>query len=343
MYCGVLMSDYKISMIIPTFNVEDDLKRAMDSLLNQTFGFENIEVLLVDDFSTDNTRQLILDYANQYDNIKHIFLESNSGSAGKPRNIGIKHATADYIMFLDNDDEYVPEACEILYNKILETDVNMIICSKTNNIYSAEDKPAPIKDAPNFVEVNVLENPDMLFSPNTNYGGAMWCKIYKREFLWDNDIKCLENLPEDVYFMHQCYYLNPKILFLTNLSLYNHYFYRVTGQSISVTLSASFLHKVFIAFFELKKLADNHANSKKFFNRYCTLFFDELAYDIVVSDLSKEERMSIIKDYSGCAKVSNPTIKSKIYSLWFKLARSGHYTLTYIYSMILRFLLKLKK
>ena len=104
------MSDYKISMIIPTFNVEDDLKRAMDSLLNQTFGFENIEVLLVDDFSTDNTRQLILDYANQYDNIKHIFLESNSGSAGKPRNIGIKHATADYIMFLDNDDEYVPEA-----------------------------------------------------------------------------------------------------------------------------------------------------------------------------------------------------------------------------------------
>ncbi|WP_407410222.1 hypothetical protein [Methanobrevibacter sp.] len=117
----------------------------------------------------------------------------------------------------------------------------------------------------------------------------------------------------------------------------------MTGQSISVTLSASFLHNVFIAFFELKKLADNHANSKKFFNRYCTLFFDELAYDIVVSDLSKEERMSIIKDYSGCAKVSNPTIKSKIYSLWFKLARSGHYTLTYIYSMILRFLLKLKK
>ena len=57
------MSSYKISMIIPTFNVEDDLKRAIDSLLNQTLGFENIEVLLVDDFSTDKTRQVILDYA----------------------------------------------------------------------------------------------------------------------------------------------------------------------------------------------------------------------------------------------------------------------------------------
>lgn len=336
------MVDYKISMIIPTFNVEDDLKRAINSLLNQTIGFENIEVLLVDDFSTDNTRQLILDYAKQYDNIKYIFLESNSGSAGKPRNIGIKNASADYIMFLDNDDEYVPEACEILYNKILESDVNMIICSKTNNIYNVDDKPEPINEIPNFVEVNVLESPDMLFSPNTNYGGAMWCKIYKRNFLLDNNIKCLENLPEDVYFMHQCYYLNPNILFLTNLSLYNHYFYRVTGQSISVTLSASFLHKVFIAFFELKKLSDNFNNSKNFFNRYCSLFFDELAYDIVISDLLKNERMSLIKEYSDCAKDSNPNIKSKIYSIWFKLARNRHFTLTYIYTMILRFLINLK-
>ncbi|WP_405289650.1 glycosyltransferase family 2 protein [Methanobrevibacter sp.] len=336
------MSSYKISMIIPTFNVEDDLKRAIDSLLNQTLGFENIEVLLVDDFSTDKTRQVILDYASEYDNIKYIFLDSNSGSAGKPRNIGINNASADYIMFLDNDDEYVPEACEILYNKIIETDVNLIICSKTNNFYSIEDKANPIIEGPNFIEVNVLENPDILFSPYTNYGGAMWCKIYKRKFLLDNNIKCLENLPEDVYFMHQCYYLNPNILFLTNLSLYNHYYYRVTGQSISVTLSASFLHKVFIAFEELKKLASNFDNSMKFFNRYCALFFDELAHNIVISDLSKDERMSVIKDYSVCAKGLNPNIKTKINLLWFKLARSQHFTLTYLYSRAIKFLLDIK-
>ena len=109
-------------------------------------------------------------------------------------------------MFLDNDDEYVPEACEILYDKIIETDVNLIICSKTNNIFNVNDTPEPITEIPNFVEVNILDYPDMLFSPNTNYGGAMWCKIYKRRFLMENNIKCLENLPEDVYFMHQCYY-----------------------------------------------------------------------------------------------------------------------------------------
>ena len=337
------MSDYKISMIIPTYNVEDDLKRAIDSLLVQTIGFDNIEVLLVDDFSTDNTRQIIVDYAEQYENIKYIFLESNSGSAGRPRNIGVQNASADYIMFLDNDDEYVPEACKILYDKIIEADVNMIICSKTNSLYSVNDKPEKIVESPKFTEVNVLNNPDMLFSPNTKYGGAMWCKIYKTQFLLDNNIKCLENLPEDVYFMHQCYYLNPNILFLTNLSLYNHYFYRVRGQSISVTLSASFLHKVFVAFNNIKELSLQFENSKLFFDRYCSLFFGELAYDIVISDLSKDERISLIGDYSDCAKDSNPQFKSKISWLWFILARDGHFTLTYLYSGVLKFLINIKR
>ena len=337
------MANYKISMIVPTYNVEDDLKRAIDSLLNQTIGFENIEVLLVDDFSTDNTRQIIRDYAKQYENIRYIFLESNSGSAGRPRNIGIENASADYIMFLDNDDEYVPEACKILYDKIIETNMNMIICSKTNSLYSAKDSPEKITEAPKFTEVNVLNHPDMLFSPNTKYGGAMWCKIYKTTFLLDNNIRCLENLPEDVYFMHQCYYLNPNILFLTNLSLYNHYFYRVTGQSISVTLSASFLHKVFLAFNKLKELSLQFENSKLFFYRYCSLFFGELAYDIIISDLSKYERISIIKDYSKCAKYSNPNFESKISWSWFILARNGHFTLTYLYSRVLKFLLKIKQ
>ena len=128
------MSNYKISIIIPTFNIEKDLERAIKSLITQTIGFKNIEVVIVDDCSTDGTRNLILDYANKYDNIKYIFLETNSGSAGKPRNIGITHASADYIMFLDNDDEYVDEACEILYNKIKETNSNVLLSLKVNNL-----------------------------------------------------------------------------------------------------------------------------------------------------------------------------------------------------------------
>ena len=86
---------YKISIIIPVFNVEDTLIDSFNSILNQDFGFENLEVIFVDDCSTDNSANIIKDFSNKYDNVKSIFLDRNSGFAGRPRNIGILNSTAD--------------------------------------------------------------------------------------------------------------------------------------------------------------------------------------------------------------------------------------------------------
>ena len=95
---------YKISVIVPVFNVENKIMNAFNSILNQTIGFENLEVIFVDDNSTDDSKNIIKSLENKYDNVKSIFLSKNSGYAGKPRNIGIKNATANYLMFLDPDD-----------------------------------------------------------------------------------------------------------------------------------------------------------------------------------------------------------------------------------------------
>lgn len=70
------MVNYKISIIIPTFNIEDDIKRAIDSLLNQTIGFENLEIIIIDDCSTDNTQNIVLNYCKKYENIKNVFLKN---------------------------------------------------------------------------------------------------------------------------------------------------------------------------------------------------------------------------------------------------------------------------
>lgn len=178
------MTEYKISIIIPTFNIEKDIERAIGSLINQTIGFENLEVIIVDDCSTDNTKEIILSYEKEYENIKPIFLENNSGSAGKPRNIGIQYATSKYIMFLDNDDEYVNDACEILYDTIKENNANIVIGSKTNNIYKPQQKQkinnTEISSEIITQKINVLKNPERLYYPYTQYGGAMWCKIFKK-------------------------------------------------------------------------------------------------------------------------------------------------------------------
>lgn len=97
---------YKISVIVPIFNAENDLKNAINSVINQTIGFENIELILVDDCSTDNSKNIINYYLTKYPNIKAIFLK-NTGNPSKPRNIGIDKSTGEYLMFLDSDDFFV--------------------------------------------------------------------------------------------------------------------------------------------------------------------------------------------------------------------------------------------
>ena len=92
---------YKISVIIPVFNAQNDLNNAVDSIISQTFGFDNIELILVDDASTDSSRDIIRNYQKEYGNIKLVELSQNSGLPGKPRSLGIDYTTANYIIFLE--------------------------------------------------------------------------------------------------------------------------------------------------------------------------------------------------------------------------------------------------
>lgn len=64
---------FKISVVMPVYNAEKELNAAIDSIINQSLGFENIELIIVDDCSTDNSRNIISDYANEYDNIVPVF------------------------------------------------------------------------------------------------------------------------------------------------------------------------------------------------------------------------------------------------------------------------------
>ena len=130
---GITISQYKISVIIPVYNGEKYLKNALDSLLNQTIGFENLEVIIVNDCSRDNSKEIIEEFKMENSvsnesgssNIITIHLDENIGGAYGPRNIALHHASADYLMFLDADDSFEEDACEILYNKINEYDCDI--------------------------------------------------------------------------------------------------------------------------------------------------------------------------------------------------------------------------
>lgn len=180
------MSD--ISIIIPAYNAEKYMRKCLDSLIHQTK--KELEFIIVNDGSTDSTEEIIKSYQDK--RIKY-FKNKNQG-IGKTRNFGLTKATAKYILFLDSDDYLEKTACERLYQKIENDDLDVVICD-----FYKEWENGNIEEihTPHFENASLKENPDIL----TEYL-CPWAKIYKRSLLEENKIKFVENLKyEDAPFV----------------------------------------------------------------------------------------------------------------------------------------------
>jgi len=132
-----LKRNKKVTIVTASYNSENFIKQTMDSVINQTIGMHNIEHIIVDDCSTDNSPEIIKEYALQYNNICFVSLKENSGSPGLPRNIGIELATGKYITFLDADDWLAPDGIEALYNILEETNDDYVV-GKTIKVETKE-------------------------------------------------------------------------------------------------------------------------------------------------------------------------------------------------------------
>lgn len=191
------MSDYKLSIIIPTFNLEKEIERTLDSVKSQTIGFENIEVIFVDDNSTDKTLNILNNYSDKYNNVKVISTDENSGYGGKPRNIGLKHSTADYVLFLDGDDHLLVNACEVLYDKIVYSYADIVIGGQIN-VFSdgvLEHNPPILSSKEENFFKNVNNHKLLSMRP------AISAKLFNKFLLTNNNIEFPEGIPgEDLTF-----------------------------------------------------------------------------------------------------------------------------------------------
>jgi len=282
---------YKLTVILPVYNVNNYLDRALESIRAQTIGFENIEVIFVDDKSTDNSDEKIKLYANEYDNVKSYYLEENSGYAGKPRNVGLKHATSDYIMFLDPDDTYNPESCEILYNIIVDEDVdivsgNYMFVGRTFNEIKSWDF---LELENNRIRVERLrDNPNLLRVPP-----SVWAKIYRKEFLEDNDIQFLENKPsEDLYFVYYCLIKAEGIVYINRPVL--NYIKRDDDESITSQLSADNLRYYLDVYNLVGDILDNYDES---YHWAIANHLDNWSKRFIKSDVSSSDRTDLINEF----------------------------------------------
>lgn len=250
----------KISLIIPTFNAKKYLPRAVESLINQTFGFENIELLLVDDNSNDGTQDIILDLAEQYNNVVPILCKDNSGSPSKPRNIGLSQASCDYIMFMDNDDFFYPNMCEVMYSTIKNNNVDVVSCRyKIIDDYGITNKHKCFfdKEEPVIKVDKVSDYPEIMSSGLTMF---IWNKIFKKNVILNNNIKFpVEDLYEDVYFMSQVF-LNARGIVLLNDFWGYGYVIRKEGEdkSTSQNFHLSNLIKQFNGLNKIMELLDEY-------------------------------------------------------------------------------------
>lgn len=114
-----------VSVIVPAFNAEKTLRRCVDSILVQ--DFDELELILVDDGSTDKTREIIDEYIKKDGRVKKLF--SGGGGAAKARNLGILQARGKYVWFIDADDEILPGAIKKLFRKAEEKKAELVMMS----------------------------------------------------------------------------------------------------------------------------------------------------------------------------------------------------------------------
>ncbi len=127
-----------ISVIIPLYNKEAIIERTLKSVLSQ--DYDDYEVVIVDDGSTDYSLQIAKEYQNKYHKLKNIqIVEQKNGGPSKARNTGVKHAKGEWIVFLDADDEFLPGALKH-FSTIIENhkDCNFIACPFYN--YNANER-----------------------------------------------------------------------------------------------------------------------------------------------------------------------------------------------------------
>ena len=175
-----------ISIIMPVYNAEKYLNRSIESIMNQTYN--NIEIILVNDGSTDNSLEICTSYQEKDNRIK-LINQANKG-VSFARNKGIDEATGDYIMFIDSDDYVEKNMIEDMVSKITEDDIDLVISGiKMDYIKNGQvikEEKYKLKDKM-YTIVEMLN--DILIDIDLICICGPWCKLYKTEILKNNKIK----------------------------------------------------------------------------------------------------------------------------------------------------------
>lgn len=204
-----------VSIIVPVYKVENYLEKCVNSILNQSY--KNIEVILVDDGSPDESGKLCEKMKKTDSRI--IVLHKANGGLSDARNFGLQYAKGSLIMFVDSDDYIHPDMVETMYRKMEYDESDLVVCDfcKVNQ----EGKLLENENGSNF-ESRVINNDEMLDMLCSESGWRLvpaWNKLYKKE-IWKDLSFPKGKLHEDEYIIHEVIEKSEKISLINNKMYY---------------------------------------------------------------------------------------------------------------------------
>lgn len=261
------MSEIKVSVIMPVYNAQRHLAQTLESVCNQTL--KDIELICVDDGSTDNSREIIKEFMQRDGRIA--LVSQQNLFAGTARNNGLSKAKGEYVVFWDSDDFFNEKALEIMYNKITADNADICLCNAFK-YYTEFDKSLCSDEfvsygiLPKETPFNKNDIPDKIFNMGAN---VPWNKMFRTEFIKANRLE-FQNTRQanDTYFVLMAIFLADKITYVKNRLVH----YRCDTDGSITSGKAAVPPGAFEAYlylkYELEKREDySEENKRSFINR----------------------------------------------------------------------------
>lgn len=227
----------QISCIVPVYNVKQYLSQCVESIINQSY--KNIEIILIDDGSTDGSGEICDKYVEKDCRIK-VYHKENGGQA-KARNIGINYAMGEYIVFLDADDYWEKNFLEDLVGRVQKNPKLECIIYKFRDYYQKDNVIRKCNyrlDREYVIGKTGLEVMEYILQTQPKYGWMAWLYLVKREFIVKYNIFFEEGkLYEDVLWTPQLF------IYATYMDYYDKYVYNYRHQREGSTTSNFTLRK----------------------------------------------------------------------------------------------------
>ena len=278
--------DYKISIIIPAYNVQEYIKQCLESIINQTY--KNLEIIVVNDGSKDKTLDIIESIAK--DDSRIIVINQENQGVSAARNNALKGVDGDFVMFVDSDDWLDLDTCEVLIKEAVEENADIVMCGYVRE-YKEKSMPKAMFDEERIIFKNEEVKDKLhrrIFGPLGNELSApeklnaittIWGKLYKASVLRDLEFVPYEEIGmcEDGYFNIFAFEKTKKAVFIKKF-LY-HYRKVISGGSLTQ-----------------KKEVDTFERNKKFWKKLNLLIKSKELSDDYLKALNNRISLSLIEN-----------------------------------------------